>query len=322
MRPAIPTLLLAVCVSALALTVVPVLGDQGEQKVSIDQVPEAVRKAIESALGDGRLVDIGVFARQDGKVYEIEMVVDGKEYDVLFAEDGKVLRKTFEGVKKPTMKPDGGKSDGGEADDRFQRDFDLSSRDLSSTGRNRFFILVPGYRLVLEGKEGDHTVRLVITVLDDTRRIGGVETRVVEERESVDGKLVEISRNFFAICKRTTSVFYFGEEVDLYEDGEIVGHEGAWLHGEGGANAGLIMPGEPVVGARYYQEVAPGVAMDRAEVVDLTTEIETPAGEFEGCLRVREENPLDEEQEFKIHAPGIGLVRDEDLVLVEHGFAR
>ncbi|MHC4662315.1 MAG: PepSY domain-containing protein, partial [Planctomycetota bacterium] len=71
-----------------------------ETKVKIDNVPEKVRAAIIEAVGDGRLVDIGVFTQDDGsKIYEIEMVVAGKEYDVLFDDSGKVLRKTFEGEK-------------------------------------------------------------------------------------------------------------------------------------------------------------------------------------------------------------------------------
>jgi len=204
----------------------------------------------------------------------------------------------------------------------FQDSFHLERRELASTGRNPYFILEPGYQLVLEGPQGEHTVRLAVTVLDQTRRFGKTEARVVEERESVDGELIEVSRNFFAICKRTTSVFYFGEEVDIYEDGKIVAHEGAWVHGEEGARAGMMMPGEPLLGARYYQEVAPGVAMDRAVIVDLNATLETPAGKFEDCLRAQEENPLDKEKEFKIHAPGIGLVQDEDLLLVRYGFVR
>ena len=43
--------------------------------------------------------------------------------------------------------------------------------------------------------------------------------------------------------------------------------------------------------------------MDRAEIVSLSTTLRTPAGEFKGCLKVQEENPLDNEKEFKIHAP-------------------
>jgi hypothetical protein len=89
--------------------------------------------------------------------------------------------------------------------------------------------------------------------------------RVVEEREWQDDELVEVSRNFFARCKETGDVFYFGEEVDLYEDGEIVGHGGAWLAGRDGALPGIIMPGRFLLGSRYYQEVAPDIALDRGE---------------------------------------------------------
>jgi hypothetical protein len=81
-----------------------------------------------------------------------------------------------------------------------------------------------------------------------------------------------------------------------------------------------MMPGEAIVGARYCQEVAPGVAMDRAELIKLDTTLATPAGTFKNCLKTQEENPLDGEKEFKIHAPGIGLVQDETLLLVKHGF--
>ena len=64
---------------------------------------------------------------------------------------------------------------------------------LSPTGRNRYFILEPGYQLVLEGKEQRRPVRLTITVLDEVKTVAGVETRVVEERETADGHLVEVS---------------------------------------------------------------------------------------------------------------------------------
>jgi len=70
----------------------------------------------------------------------------------------------------------------------------------SSTGKNDFFILEPGDQATFDGREGKVEVHLVITVLDETKKIGGVETRVVEERETHDGKLVEVSRNYFAVC--------------------------------------------------------------------------------------------------------------------------
>jgi len=308
----------ALSVIILTTSLSPALAQEGEKKVDIDQVPAEVKAAILKEVGDGKLVDIGEFTEGEKKLYEIEMVVDGKEFDVLFSSDGKVIRKTLEGLKAKEGEEEEEKETGKEAD-TFQDSFDLENRDFASKGRNKYFILEPGYHLVLEGKEGEHTVQLVITVLDETKKIGSVETRVVEERETEDGKLIEISRNFFAICKQTKSVFYFGEEVDIYKEGKLVAHEGAWIHGKNNARAGMMMPGEPILGARYYQEVAPKVAMDRAQIVNVSTTLKTPAGKFKGCLKVQEENPLDNEKEFKIHAPGIGLVQDEDLLLVKYG---
>ena len=123
-------------------------------------------------------------------------------------------------------------------------------------------------------------VRLKITVLNQTKKITfktkegeslTVYARVVEERESKGGKLVEVSRNFYARCTQTNDVFYFGEDVDIYdEDGVmIVSHDGAWLAGKNGALPGVIMPGRFLLGSRYFQELAPGVALDRAEHVKM-----------------------------------------------------
>jgi hypothetical protein len=158
-------------------------------------------------------------------------------------------------------------------------------------------------------------------VVDETKRATTVTTRVLEEREWKDDELVEVSRNFFAICPTTKDVFYFGEEVDDYKDGEVVSHGGAWLAGEQGAKAGLIMPGDPKVGMKYYQEIAPDVALDRAEIVSLDETLDTPAGAFSNSLKTQEGNALNpSEKEFKTYAPGIGLSQEESLLLVDYGF--
>jgi len=202
-------------------------------------------------------------------------------------------------------------------DGSWTTDFPVQKGELASTGRNPYFILEPGYYLVLKGDEEQVTV----TVLAETKKVAGVETRVVEERETKGGKLAEVSRNYFAVNKRTNDVFYFGEEVDVYKDDKLVSHEGAWLAGVQGAKFGLLMPGRPSLHARYYQEIAPKVAMDRAENVSLTETIKTPAGEFKNCLKVEETTPLEPGKEYKYYAPGIGLVQDGSLKLVKYGKA-
>jgi len=205
----------------------------------------------------------------------------------------------------------------------FTTDFHLQDCTFSSTGRNLYFVLVPDFKLVLKGVEDKEQVEQQVTVLPDTEVIsvpgvGDVTTRVVEEREFADGDLAEVSRNFFAICEQTNDVFYFGEDVDIYENGQVVSHGGAWRAGVNGALPGLAMPGSFLVGSRYFQEVAPGVAMDRAENVAMGLTVDVPAGHFTNAVRVQETSTLESGKEYKIYAPGIGVVVDEKLELDEY----
>jgi hypothetical protein len=148
-----------------------------------------------------------------------------------------------------------------EATPEWKSAFYIEECDMVTEGRNPFVIMEPGYYLVLES---GYEV-LAITVLDETLMLDGVETRVVEEWEWRDNELIEVSRNFFAICSQTGDVFYFGEDVDMYSGGSLTSHSGEWRSGQNDARFGLMMPSLPVLGMKYYQEIAPGVAMDRAE---------------------------------------------------------
>lgn len=202
--------------------------------------------------------------------------------------------------------------------DMWTADFPIEKDEPVSIGRNPYFILEPGYQLILEGG-GTH---LTITVLNETKKVDGVETRVVEERETKGDKLVEVSRNYFAISKRTNDMFYFGEDVNMYKDGKVVSHAGSWLSGVNGAKFGLMMPGQPLLNASYFQELAPKVAMDRAKIVSMSEIVKTPAGEFKDCLKVEESTPLQPFiTDFKYYAQGIGMVRDGSLKLVKFGKA-
>jgi hypothetical protein len=158
---------------------------------------------------------------------------------------------------------------------------------------------------------------LEITVTQNTKLVDGVTTRVVEERESEDNQLVEVSRNYFAVCTQTNSVFYFGEQTDLYENGQITGHEGSWESGVNGAKFGLVMPGIVLIGARYAQEIAPGVAMDQAEVTSTDETVQTPLKTFQHAIQTAETSPLEKKSlEYKWYAAGTGLIQDDFVKLV------
>jgi hypothetical protein len=204
---------------------------------------------------------------------------------------------------------------------KWTEEFNIEECTFSSTGNNTYFILEIGYYLILEGVEGSDNIKLNITVLNKTEWINGIETRVVQENESVNGEVIEISRNYFAICIQTKDIFYFGEQVDIYENGIIVSHEGQWNASEAVNKPGIIMPGSPLIGARYYQEIAPGIAMDRAEIIDNNATFTTPLDTFERCLVVKETTPVEPGAlEYKYFAPGIGLIIDETLKLTDKGF--
>jgi len=197
--------------------------------------------------------------------------------------------------------------------DAWRETFAVDKANLADSGRNPYFILEPGYRLSFEhGKD-----TLIITVTDETKIVDGVRTRVIEERETEGGQLIEVSRNYFVIDKITKDVYYFGEDVDEYKNGKITGHGGSWLSGVNGARFGLMMSASPKVGDKYYQEQAPKVAMDRAEIISVTENLKIPAGAFKDVLHTRESTPLEGGSEDKWYAPGVGLIKDADFVLAK-----
>ena len=108
--------------------------------------------------------------------------------------------------------------------------FNMEDCNFSTTGTNPYFILQPGYRLVFAGIEDGEPLNVTVIVSNETKVVGdGIVTRVVEERtvNSETNDLKEITKDYFAICDKSNSVFYFGEDVNNYEDGKLVDHEGS-----------------------------------------------------------------------------------------------
>jgi hypothetical protein len=197
----------------------------------------------------------------------------------------------------------------------WQTTFSADKKNLGVEGSNPYFILTPGYQLSYVHKNDTETV----TVLHETRMIDGVTTRVVEDRETQNGNLSELTRDFYAINSTTNDVYYFGEDVDVYKNGKIVDHEGSWMSGLKNAKFGLMMPAKPTPGRRFYQEQAPGVGMDRAEIVSINMSLTTPAGKFMNVVYVVENSPLETGTSKKWYVAGVGPVKDDDMVLVKYG---
>jgi len=213
-------------------------------------------------------------------------------------------------------------------DERSWRYFIVGNHNFSSLTddkiNNTYWKLEIGWRITLEGEEEGEDILVNITVLDQTENItiGGrnITTRVVEEREIEDGELVEISYNYIAICNETLDIVYFGELSTEYEDGAPSGTPGSW-RAEGLNKPGILMPGDFRVGDRYWQEYAPEEAMDRGENIAENKIFQTPAGLFNSCVIVEDSNFLEPPRvEYKVYAPGIGMIADETLVITKYGY--
>ncbi len=181
---------------------------------------------------------------------------------------------------------------------------------------NGFFPVVVGSETVLEGEDDEGTVvRVETTVPGDTEVVAGVTTRVLVETEFQDDVLAEVSRNFFAQAPDGT-VCYFGEDVDIYEGGQVVAHDGTWHAGENGNLPGIVMPADPQPGMIFRQEFAPGVAEDETEITALGETIDVPAGMFSDTLSAEDCDALDKTTDLKVYINGIGLAIDEFAELI------
>lgn len=210
----------------------------------------------------------------------------------------------------------------------FTNQFPISACVFNTQGGNDFLKLQVNRQLYLSNKFCDDCVKedgleeLWITVLPETRvikflhgsKLLTVRTRVLEEFETVDGKLEEVSHNFVADCDPMNDVYYFGEDVF---DGEGKPLPDAWLAGKKGARPGILMPDRAfLLGSRYFQEIAPN-AKDRAEHTSMGFEVEVPAGVFKNCVEITETTPLEPGSEsLKTYCPNVGMVRDGDLELI------
>ncbi len=184
----------------------------------------------------------------------------------------------------------------------------INPADFTARVDNPLFPLTSRTTMVYEGEEVDPdtgetlTTRVEATVLPRTDTVGGVAVTVVKADDFTNGELLESTLDYYAQHVKG-AVYYLGERVDEYDGGEVVGHTGQWLAGEGDNQAGIFMPAGPRVGDEFEQEKAPGVAEDRTKIVAVAQTVTVPAGTFEGCVKTEDYNPLDDATEFKYYWP-------------------
>jgi hypothetical protein len=181
----------------------------------------------------------------------------------------------------------------------------------------RYFPLTPGQQFVYEGtlrQEGSPPIqhRVVFTVTDLVKTVGGVSSRVILDQDYNDGELVEAELTFFAQDGRA-NVWTRGEYPEEYENGKFTGAPNVWITGQSGAKAGILVPGSPRTGTPpFVQGKAPAIEFyDVGKVVATGRHVCVPKGCYDGVVKVSETAPLAPEDgtQLKYYAPRVGLIK-------------
>jgi hypothetical protein len=192
-------------------------------------------------------------------------------------------------------------------------------------GDNPYMPLVVGTRYRYEETSVDDetgetsTETSTVDVTNQTKTILGVVTRVVRDRVfDEDGLIIEDTLDWFA-QDDNGNVWYFGEQSTDFEyddEGNLIGTstETSWIAGVNGARPGIAMLARPNVGNRYYQEAAPGDALDYGQVLATNQSLRVLGRTYNNVLRTSDKNLRSPaEAEHKFYVPGIGFVHEFGL---------
>ncbi len=180
---------------------------------------------------------------------------------------------------------------------------------FSATITNPYLPLAPGTRTIYVAQTPDGVQRTTTEVTRDTKKVMGVDTVVVHDTVTLDGRPAEDTFDWYA-QDRDGNVWYFGEATQEFANG-APDSKGSFEAGVGGALPGIAMPGHPHVGDQYRQEYAKGIAEDTGEVLSLTGTESTPlTGAAKDLLVTKDADLLDPTGgvEDKYYAPGVGLI--------------
>jgi hypothetical protein len=208
----------------------------------------------------------------------------------------------------------GGDDDGGSGGNpaEFDPDTDyapaVDTTQLSADVDNPLFPLPVGATWMYEAPGEDGLEEIVVTVEADTIEVWGAEVRVVRDTASIDGEMIEDTRDWYA-QDRAGNVWYLGEDTTEYAKGKPPSKAGSFEAGVRGAQAGVAMPAHPRPGMSYRQEYLKGEAEDRGRVLSVDARARVPFGSFANVLKTEDSTPLEPTAtERKYYARNVGSV--------------
>lgn len=201
----------------------------------------------------------------------------------------------------------------------------IKAADFTTQITNKYFSLPVGSKFTYESQTPDGLERIEISISGQTRRVMGVNTLVYRDKVWLDGVLIEDTKDYLAQHKNTGDVWYFGENVNNYENGVLVDHDGTWLAGQDldkigtQAKPGIWVKANPQKGDTYLQEYYPDIAEDTVDVLSIKAKVKTKFGDLENCLKTYDYTPLDDQsKEHKYYCPAQKNLKLGTRVLTEH----
>ncbi len=194
---------------------------------------------------------------------------------------------------------------------------DVSKFTRPSEITNTWFPLKPGLQMTFEGTVIDDEGivikrKMQINVTDLTKVIGGVRSMVSWDLDWSEGQVVEAELACFA-QDDAGNVWLMGEYPEEYDDGDgVVTANPAWMHGEEGALAGILVPAEATVGGpSFSQGWGPAVGYsDRGRVDSVGVRNCVPLDCYDDLMVVVESSGDEVEvEQLKYYARGVGNIR-------------
>jgi uncharacterized membrane protein YkoI len=291
-------------------------GKESEAKLQAEaKISRADAERIAMAKVPGGSIKEGGLEKEKGKlIWSFDIATSGSKDITEVAIDA--LTREVVSVAKETPAQQQKESEAGAKDLKFTHPRDIT---------NPWLPLASLKQDVLEGREGSKMLRIERTARPEVHKsfkLGGrtVEALAVEDREFENGKLSEVTLDYFAQSDDGT-VYYLGEDVDEYKNDKITGHSGAWLYGVHTKVPGVLMPAHPKVGDKFKSEDVPRITTEDDEVLSLSESVKVPAGTYDNCLKIKEKLS-DGATEYKCYAKGVGCVRElperGDVLLISH----